>query len=57
MSVCVVAWGRNHLYLEALRSGDYACMIFLVDDVSLIHVDWDTGLMAANPFREPASAP
>ena len=52
-----MAWGRNHLYLEALRSGDYAYMIFLVDDVSLIHVDWDTGLMAANPFREPASSP
>ncbi len=43
--------GRNHLYLEALRSGEYAYFIFLVDDVSLIHMDWDTGLMAANPFR------
>ena len=45
---------RNHLYKEAKRHGDYAYFIFLVDDVSVVHKDFNTGLMAhANPFRNP----
>lgn len=43
--------GRNHLYLEAQRRGDYAYFIFLVDDVSVVEVDFGTGLLTENPFR------
>jgi hypothetical protein len=37
--------------LEAQRRSDYDYFIFLVDDVSVIEVDFGTGLLTENPFR------
>ena len=43
--------GRNHLYLEAQRLGNYAYFIFLVDDLSVVQVDFGTGMLAENAYR------
>jgi hypothetical protein len=42
--------GRKHLYLEAQGRGDYTYFIFLVDDVSVVDVDFGTGLLKENPL-------